>query len=386
MICNRSYLKWLALPVALAALATFPGKATASPLISVGDDISILFHGSANMRIDDNIFLQSRDEESDVIFVFSPGLELNYGSLDTNLFSLYFREDIYRYIDNSRVNHNNSNIFLSSEVATPRLDLGIDASFRQLSQNAPDIFLRGTLVRRDVYRASIQGEYELTERTSIASGVRYQYTDFHTRTSGASPTRFSDSQSVAVPIDAYYELTPRIDVSAGYRYRYNRIDLARNSNDHFFNIGGRGEITPLLTGDLKAGVQTRRFSGGGSSSGFSLISSLLWSVTPKTTASARAFRDFSVGASGTSIWNTGGGLGVSYAFSPLVSANVGADFIRYRYDTGGRDELVTANVGVTYSPYEYVDLSAGYIFRTNDSTRGRDFDSNVFNLSATLRY
>jgi hypothetical protein len=381
MISKRKFTNF-GLPLWVGSVILLPFMApSAAALVSV-DQASLFFNGSATVRWDDNIFLDEANEESDMLFILSPGVELNIGTRTNANINLFYREDFYLYDDNSQLDSNQSNVFFESYWSQARLDLRLKASYQQLIQVTPEFaFLPGQLVERDYYLASLRGEYELTELTSIASGVDYSQLDFKTQ-------GFSSRESVSVPVNAYYEVTPQVDLSLGYRYRYTDVDLGSNFTDHYFNVGARGELAPKLIGEVRGGYQIRDFQVGGDSDIISFGVDLSHFTTPRTTLLAGLYRDFDVGGQGQSITSTGGSLGVRHTFSHLVSGHAGVNYFERSYSGSPReDETLDLNVGVTYSPIVYLNLSANYIYRTNDSNFNQfEFNNNIFSLSAALRY
>ena len=366
-----------------STLALASAVPSAAALVSIGETTNIYFNGSATARYDDNIFLQENNEESDLIFIFAPGVELNVGRRANANLNVYYREDFYLYEDNSDLDTNTSNVFLDAFFNMPRLDLRFDASFQQLIQPEANLRVFGfdRLIERDAYRANFRGEYEISERTSIASGINGSKVDFD------NDIFFSDSESFSVPVTLYYALTPRFDLSAGYRYRYTDVKRGNEYDDHYANVGIRGEVFPKLMGEARVGYQERRVSGGEDDDGVSFGLDFSHFLTPKITLLVGGYRDFETGGQGQSIDTIGGSLGARYTFNHLISATAGANYFERDYETGRTDDTLDLNLGVSYSPITYVNLSAGYIFRTNDSNlNGLDFDNNIFNVSASLRY
>ena len=76
----------------------------AAPLVSIGDNTDIYFNGSSSLRWASNIFRNEQNEESDLSWTISPGLEVNLGRGITNAdFTVITRYDIVRYEDNDRL-------------------------------------------------------------------------------------------------------------------------------------------------------------------------------------------------------------------------------------------------------------------------------------------
>lgn len=395
---SKNKLTYGALPFMAAATFTLPfSTATDAALVTIDSPAHLFFNGSATARWNDNIFLQSDNEEKDVLLLFAPGLELNIGDDSRANINVYYRHDFHVYTDNSRLDDDYSNLFLETTWDQARLDLSFDASFQQIAQALPDIPGLADLVERDNYRADLSGEYDLTERTSLASGINYSRTNYTT-----SGLNLTDRDSIGVPLNAYYALTPLVDISAGYRFRHTETEGgAPDYNDNYFNVGARGELAPKLIGEARVGYQHREVKDDqfDDEDGISFGIDFSHFTTAKTTLLAGAYQDFSTGARGSSLTTTGGSLGVQHTFNHLFSGNAGVNYFERDWDrvtqadandfnsTTRNDETLDLNVGMTYSPNVYVDLSASYIFRTNDSNVNfADFDNNIVSLSAALRY
>ncbi len=394
---------WVGTGFLLSSLT--PGAAA---LVTFGDQTGLFFNGSATVQWNDNIFLQPDNEESDLIYILSPGLELNVGARANANVNLFFRQDFFLYHDNSELDSDQSNAFLESYWNQPRLDLRFNASYQQLVQVTPDLArasVEGTLVERDLYNANLRGEYDISELTSASLGFAFTRLDFKS-------VGFVDRDTFAVPVNFYYAATPQLDLSAGYRYRYTENKTRRpfigfdlngdpvfgapqsvpNTTDHYFNLGARGELAPKLVGEARAGYQYREVENGPNRDTVSLSADFSHFTTPNTTLLFGLSRDFETGGLGITVTATGGSLGVRHTFSHLMAGSAGINYYERRYDrnspdNGRKDETLDLNVGVSYSPIVYVDLSANYIYRTNDSSVQQfEFTNNIFSLSAALRY
>jgi len=372
---------------------------SAAALVSIGDSAEIFFNGSASVRYNDNLFLNKDNERSDTIFILSPGVELNVGKRANANVNLYYREDFYLYDKNSDLDTNTSNVFLESFWKQSRLDLRFDASFEQLIQTTPDLVRNYSnihdLVERERIRANLRGEYEISELTSASAGIGYSKLDFK------SPG-FSDREIVTVPLNAYYSITPLVDLSLGYRFRhadvsdqtaytYNNVPIPAQARsdyqDHYFNIGARGELAPKLMGEARAGYQYRDVRDGGNRDTLSFSADVSHFTTANTTLLVGLFRDFDISVEGQSTTRTGGSLGVRHTFSHLISGTAGANYYERSYSGVRKDKTLDVHVGATYSPITYLDLNATYIFRHNDSNiNAVEFDNNIFSVSAALRY
>lgn len=359
------------------------GSAHAAPFLTLGDSAELFFTGDIGLRLDDNIFLDSQNEESDVVYTMAPGLELQYGKGSLMSGMLGYREEFLRYSDNDAQDSELSNAFLSTTFEGAKINLTLNANFNEFAQNSPDIQAVGTLVRRDVTSLNATGELALSMKTSLGAGVDYNNTDFQT-------AGYVDYESLTVPLDVYYQWSPKLDLSVGYRYRDNQVALAGNdSQDHYLNVGARGEFTPKLSGQLRIGYGLRDFDAGDEEGQIGLDAAFTYEASAKTNYRLGIRNDFANSATGTSQENLSANFGGTYAFTAFWSGSFDLVYNQTQYlSAGGReDDYFEGQIGVNYTPSAYMTVTAGYVRRDNSSSvAGADFSNNVFGLSASFRY
>jgi len=218
--------------LAMTAGALFPSLAAGAPLISIGDHIDVFFEGSAGIQYNTNVFNDPSNEEEDLAFIFSPGLEVSLGRNASGNITLRYFEEIVRYSDLDNIDRNNSNVFLDGSYETARSSFTLSASWQEVTQNTSDVNLQGVLVDREIGQVFGGGEYEITPKTSVRGGIRFIDTQFDDETQ-----LFNDRQSVTVPVTFFYEYSQKLDVGLGYRYRNTDIDA---------DLAGNGK-TPATT-------------------------------------------------------------------------------------------------------------------------------------------
>ncbi|MCH8475178.1 MAG: outer membrane beta-barrel protein [Opitutales bacterium] len=377
------HLKKLALGGLLLAV---PSSALASPLISVGDNGAIFFNSSATIQWDDNIFLDAQDEEEDFVFILSPGLE--FSAIDTRDVSLrvLYREDFYLYADNSQLDYNASRVNGDLRYNSEVLELEAGASLLQSRQNTQDANIPGGQVRRTVIAGNINGEYAFSDIFSVGAGFSVRDTDYKNQS-------LRDRTVYTVPVDVFYAVTPLTSLSLGYRYRHSDIQGGGtgDTDDHFFNIGVRGEFTPALSGRIFAGYQYRDFDNISSIDGFSFGTDLDYVFTPLVSGTLRLERDYRINSGGGTVEATGGNLRLNYMVDPKVTLNGGISYYYHDYrrgsDSGRRDDYLVLNLGGVYNLNEYSSISANYRLRDNDSNRAAsEFTNNTISVSASVRY
>lgn len=351
------------------------GASHAAPFMAIGDSAELFVTGALGVRVDDNIYLEKNGRD-DVIFDITPGLELSFGKNGQLKGALTSGVAFTNYADNSNLN---TALFNSNFVARfddGKMKLGFNAGYSELNQNAPDI--RG-LTRRNVTSAGVNGEVEVSQLTSVGSGLSYSHEAYRR-------TTFTGSDDYAVPINFYYHLTPKVDLSGGYQYRSHEVQrLGDDLTSHFFNIGARGDFTPKLVGRFAVGVSTRK-AGATKDSTLGLDSSFTYEFTPKTNLQVGATNDFSASPQGQQQRNLTINSAVSTKLSEEWGINGGLSYRSIAYPTR-TDDYWEASLGTSYVVNANVRIAGTYTYRNYSSPlASSEFKNNVFSISANLRY
>lgn len=426
----RSYLT-TALAAVLALPLTLPQKALdASPLISIGDSTDVFFSGSSSLRWTSNVFRDEADEVSDLLWILSPGFEVNVGrGLSNADFSVITRYDIVRYQDESQLDTELFHIKAIGSYKASRLDLNGSIAFDETKTSTGDANVVQDLIEFDTTSANLNAEYRFSPKFSFGAGVRYTEVEYNTYEEFVA-----DRDTTSLPLDLFYELTPKVDLSIGYTHTSVDVDAVNARSDvilvngiptlrvsqvgayeqdsHFFNIGARGNLLPKLSGFFKVGYRTRSpddslftfqdtnlitNTAGSVNAGqtnrddsgmLGLDADLTWAASPKLTASLGLSRDFGVGGEGQSTENTGVDVSASYSINSnfAASGNIGYTLRDYS-DDNRKDLQYEAGLRLSYLLNQYWRLSTGYTYSENDSdTVNRSYTNHIWDLSATLRY
>lgn len=369
-------------PIRLAIISvSLVAASHAAPFMAIGDGAELFLTGSLGVRADDNVTL-SGNAESDLIFDITPGIDLTFGKGSQLTGSLTLVHAFSNYTDNSRLNTNLFSGDFVSRYDDGKMKLGFNVSFHELSQNTADVRPTGpvpSLTRRDIFSTGGNAEVEISQLTSIGGGVSFQHENY-------KPVGYADADTLTIPIDLYYKWTPKIDLSAGYRYRSYETDIGSDSTDHYFNVGGRGEFTPKLTGRFTVGLGTRDLDKGGDKSLLGLDASLNYELTPKTNLQVGASNDFGTSPQGAQQENfTINGM-ITSKISEEWSVNGGLSWRSIDYGTR-TDGYFEGTLGTTYIISNNVRIIGGYTYRNYSSDlSGSEFKNNVFSVSASFRY
>ena len=371
------------LVLALAALASV---GNAAPFLAIGDGAELFATGTLAVRADDNIYLSGK-ATSDTIFDINPGLTLEFGKNAELKGSLSLVDAFSNYADHSDINTNLFSADFMANYDDGKSKLGFNAGFHEMNQNTVDTARAagGKLTRRDQFQVGAKGEVEVSQITSVAAGVNFEHMNYKVK-------GYGDFDELKVPINFYYKWTPKTDLSFGYTYANYQTSIGQDSINHYFNVGMRGELMPLLTGEVTVGVDQRNISGGGSKTDPGLSANVTYAYSPKTSFIFNAGNDHSTSPQGAQQKNLSFGGKVNVEIDSAWSANAGLNWRNIAYARFGGaaphvDDYVEGTVGASYVVNSWVKLNASYIYRNNSSdSAGGEFTGNVFSLSASFRY
>lgn len=386
-------------PAILCSLILSLAQPTAAaPLVSIGDNADIFFNGSSSLQWSSNIFRDEDDEEDDLMWSLTPGFELNLGRGASNAdLSLITRYEIRRYADLDELDTELFNIQLNGSYQSSRLDLSGSVYFREQKSSTGDINLDNDLVESDNIGGQVNGEYRFSPKFSFGAGFRYSETEYK----NPYDAFFADRERFDVPLDVFYELTPKVDLSMGYTYSETDVGstpgfpfgtgiTSYTTEDHFFNIGARGNLLPKLTGFFKVGYRVRDNDrpGASSESTLGLDADLTWAATPKLTNRLALSRDFGVSGEGFSSENTSVSLTSNYSINSFFAASAFIDYTLREFVEINEDEnQYRLGARLNYTPNQYWRFSTGYTYSENDSDRAfRSYEDHTVDITASLRY
>jgi len=353
--------------------------ANAAPFLAIGDGAELFVTGTLGVRSDDNIFLSNK-ETSDTIFDINPGVEITFGKNAALKGSLSLVDSFANYSDNSKLN---TNLFSGDFLVgydDAKLKMKFNTGYHELNQNTVDN--RG-LTRRDEFVIGGSAEVEVSQITSVGAGINFNHTNNKRK-------GYGDTDELTIPVNFYYKWTPKMDLSLGYQYRDFQTNVGLDSKDHFFNVGARGEFTEKLTGQVRIGVNNRKFSVGSDETLPGIDASVTYAITPKTSLQLGASNDFGTAPQGQQQKNLAFNGSITTKFDEQWSlvAGLGNRSIDYYKDKKPRtDENLTGNLGVTYIVNTYVKITATYNYGKNDSDLvSAAYTNNVFGISASVRY
>ena len=365
----------------ILALATLLGvNAHAASFMAIGDNAELFLTGSAAIRFDDNIYLDSVSEQDDMIWSITPGLDLVFGQGSATQGNIYYREEFVKYSDASNQDTSLSNIGLSTKYDGGKSKFDLGFTYTQLSQNDNDVRASGDLVRRELTHFHARPEFGITQKSSLGLGVVYDRTNY-------KPAGFVDKSVWSVPVDYYFEYSAKLDLSVGYRRRESDLNgTGLDSEDNLLSIGARGEFTPKLNGQVRVGYNMREFDTGGDDDQVGVDASLNYALSSRTVYQLTISNDFGSAASGDSTKEFSVGVQGSTNLTQQLSLNGGFSYRAIEYTTR-EDDYFEGQIGLNYVYNQNLNFGASFVHRKNDSTLGSlDFSNNVFSFGANVRY
>jgi hypothetical protein len=367
--------------LATSALLTLASLAHAA--YDLDNGVKIIPNGIAGVQFNDNVFLSQSNETSDTIWVLSPGVSVvaGEGALNTTTFS--FNEQFQFFSDDSNLNSNLAIADFSSRFDDGKMKIAIDAWLHQANQATRDIRNATDLVDRDLLHGAISDEVQWTDKSSVKVGATYNSTNY-------KPAGYRDWTYFEVPVQYYYKYLPKLDLSAGIKYRKNTIGGAGSvdSDEAFYNVGARGEITPKLTGEIQVGYIQFNPDSGKSKSSIGLLSQFAFALTQKSAITFGASNQYGYGAQGDSYRTTSvfGGANVALSNDFQVSGQIA--YNKFDYSTSTRkDDFWSGLVSATYSINRELSVNGTWAYANNDSSlTGADFKNNVLAVSGTYKF
>lgn len=352
----------------------------ARAVLPLGEGAEAFVTLKAGVEYNDNFFLSSANETSETIWSVTPGLQILFGQNSLAQSKFTYTENFKFYNDNSNLDAAKSEVYYATRYNDDKLAVDVDASFQQLDQPTRDA-RGGGLVKRTVLNAGIDGEVNLTEKTSVRLGIEYNDTNYKRAT-------FSDWEWLRIPLAYYYEVAPKLDASFGYAYKDNTLATKLDSTEHFYNVGARGELAPKLTGEVRVGFRQTKPEVGATRETLGIDSNFTYNYSPKTSIDAGISNDFGFSGTGESYRNLGLNLGLTSDISAEFQAGIRLYYNRYSYNTTVQeDDFFNGSLSATYKFSEFAALTGSYAYVDNSSNSGgASFTGNTFSLAVSLRY
>ncbi|WP_321371010.1 outer membrane beta-barrel protein [uncultured Desulfuromusa sp.] len=397
-----------------------------SPVLNAWAEIEIHPRLTIEEEYNDNIFLDSRNEEEDWITTIQPGISLDYRNRSVEATVDYFLR--YRfYKNNSDENLEDfkdvqqadaTALFFSGRPFTLHLAETIS---REAIDTRDDYEFSDTENRSTVYHSTVTPEYrlQLAPTFSLLFGYTYDRTDY-------VDTRGNDVEEHEGHVSLVKQISADSEVFARFAYS---TQLSDDDADEFdrrdYTLGISQQLGGRTSLSLEGGYSQIEYDSGFDTDTTNWLIDIAYRLSEPVTLSLGYSQDFvttaedglteikeailraayvkeAMSASTELFWNNSDyvrldreddAYGVRVDFSrPLaraVAANLDAEYERAEFDDAGVNEDVNRLTFGASLDYEYRRFlaSLGYRYRMNESDiDGNDYTNNIITLSATVRF
>lgn len=321
---------------------------------------------------DDNIFLNARDREADLLWRVGGEVQLNFGDVvnrDETYWVVRYRPDAFFFLENPDEDTLDHQAELLVRRKFARLAVDGSGAYQRTSGSTVEL---GDRVERDVVSARGGLTYAVGAKTSLASSVRWDGTAY--RESG-----YADYREWAHESFVDYQATEKFRLGLGGGY--GRLDVDDGSEAQDFQRAlarFSHEATGALTLNGRVGAEFRQTEVGDTTTPvFGLDAT--HALTAKTEGRLQAVREVAASGSleGQNYTRTGLAMGVTHRVNDRVSLSVDGGWERYDYEAVTRaalplddreDTTVFVRPGFSYSFGDRWRAEAWYQWRSNDSS------------------
>lgn len=349
----------------------------------------------------DNVFYDSDNLRSDLISTVSPGITLKLGRSDLRQITLSYDFDQLFYLENSDQNAGNHGILLETHWEAARIQYDGRNDFRLLSTILEGSLLTGqnSKVDRALFNLHHRVGYDLGDKAEIYGEGEYREADY------SNGTPLFDRNTLQGTLGLGYQFSPKTSFFGEGFYGQGATDpntptQSKGPHSEFVGgfIGARGDFTARLTGEIKAGYESRTYSDGGKAPSepiveteltylFSAKTRIALEYTRRSEPSVLSARQSYVADRVRVSYNQMiGSSGKLFAVSRVSFQN--NDYEQVGAGVARNDQQFVADVALVYQMRLWLSGSLGYRFEKVDTNlqTAIDYQVNQVNLSLTLGY
>lgn len=368
----------LSVALAISFSLTFLPFAYAVGNIHIGD-IEIHPVASIEEKYDDNIFLETNNQEDDdwiTSAILGVNLEKTIAPerMDDFLFNLNYAASFIEFSDHTDQNRADHNLtaladFKFSNDFTLKLEDGL-----QKTADPPNSEITG-LEKRLRNSANLVLGY-MREKIGFDAGYRNTRDDYNVL---SNLDRYTHEYTAT----GYYQVFPKTSFFG--EYNYGKIiydDSATNSDSNYnqFRLGVRGQIAPKLTGVAKAGYKKTNYKTSGKKDfkGFASFVNVTYELQERTSLNIYAERSSEESAYSTNSYFEYNQLGLKIDHKLLENLSLisGGYYQLNKYPDETTESSVTAkrkdqlwdgNVGLLYKMKDWISLQTDYEYKQRES-------------------
>ena len=365
----------------------------------------LVLHGGLRATWDSNIFIQDRDEQSDFIVTFAPGIAVGIGDFrqelatpgayrdrldrsDAELGQRYFFLDYnpsYHYFtDHSDESSFEQDVRVEGRYAFAKLTLSASARFETLNIADTDI---GDRVKMRRFQGRIGADYAITDRTTIEAGFEQYIRDYSGDRNDITEYRASGW------ID--YQAMPKTNIALGYTHGW--VDVDNGSSQAFDQVQLRvvWKATEKLGARMSGGVEWRGIDNRDDSTNATFAVGLIYKPFDATSIFLNGFRKTTTSASGFNepYTSTGFDARVVQRFSEKYFVTAAGGFQSADYDEnliGGfsrKDDYQWGRLSLGWDVNKWLTTMLAYEYRNNDSNlSNRSFEDHLVYLQFSFLF
>jgi hypothetical protein len=389
---------WLASVTIQGFGAEEPAPAATEAVKPAPEEFNVLRYGIFDVRPfmlvgvlwDDNIRIRSTNEQRDVVWTISPGLQIGAGAYrdqSGNYVSLDYRPDIIRYSRHDEHDSLDHLVNFQAQRKWDKLTLGVGQAYQAGSGGFTEALNR---VERAIYVTTLRGAYQYSDKTSFEVIGRQNISDY-------SPQLNSYNEWVNQNW-VNYQWTPKVTVGGGFTIGYRDIQGSANQTYEQVLLRAFYTMTDKLKANGSLGVELQQYQRGGDR-GPIFVFSLGGTYTPRdrTSIMLEAYRreQNSVVLTDQNYTATGISGSVRQQVWDRLSVNVTGGYEEGSYHATGAagagpkrtDKYFYVGPGIDYSITQRWLIGVFYQHRENSSSVAAfDFVNNQAGLRTSFRY
>ncbi|GAB5559662.1 MAG: hypothetical protein SynsKO_13090 [Synoicihabitans sp.] len=345
----------------------------------------------AQYQHDENIFSNTSDVE-DSIWTFTPSARFERQAGVTTL-TANAELAISRFEDNGSEDTEDPSFGINvAYIPSPKTEFQMGLSYARATRANEQVLAR---VESDDIDFNAEFRHFYSEKLGYTLKGSTDLSDQRT-------ANFSDVDTYSLGIDSLYEFSPKLYFVGGANFSSSSTSstpgsrVSPDNNDFALDTGVEGDISPKVTGNIRAGYNWRNFDsnsfGAATDSGYILNTNVLWSTTDTTAVRLFATRSFNVSSSDQSYILQQIGLSVENSFYTQGSASLSVSHEDSEFSASGiipqrNDDAIVLTGRLGWELRPGASVGASFTYRDTDSDLAiADYSRRVWSLTARFSY
>lgn len=326
---------------------------------------------SSSVVYDDNILIASSNEESDVVFIVTPGVVVGAGDSverKESFLQLAYSPSFLLFADRTDLNAVNHMAGLNAKRVFNRLSIGGGVQWeKSFATTNRDI---GGRVEQSVVLLSMKADYKLGERSSLEANGQFLNRDIENGV---------DARDYLGRLWFVYSMTSKLDASLGAAFGHLEASGQPGQPYQHLLLRARYESTVKLSFSASGGVEFRQFDSGRSSRTTPVLDVTgTWKPVDSLTVSLTAYRRVTSSASleEENFTSTGVSLLGRQRVIGGLSLELSGGYEQASYSSAGdssasvdrQDDYAYGRAALLYALPKWGQVSVFHLYRNNDSS------------------